>query len=212
MTQDDGNGRRLRLIHLFDAWIRVCRAKMAQASQGGPTDSVEGWRYRGNRRPPFALKPGPGQESVWDFPRPPAVRPDGRLVEVSVEGVLIAHTRQALRVLETGSPPTFYIPPADVRVELLEPSFTRTICEWKGEARYYAVRAGEALINDAAWSYPRPKDPFLAIAGRFAFYPGRVECRVDGERARPQVGDFYGGWVTRDVAGPFKGGPGTAGW
>lgn len=212
MTEDDGNGRRLRLIHLFDDWIRACRTKMADLGKGGPAEPVDGWRYHGKERPPFALKPAPGQESVWDFPRPPAVRPDGRLVEASVEGMLIARTRQAVRVLETGSPPTFYLPPADVRVDLLQPGVTRTFCEWKGEARYYAVRAGEAVINDAAWCYPHPNPSFSAIAGWFAFYPGRVECRVDGERVRPQPGDFYGGWITRDIAGPFKGGPGTAGW
>lgn len=173
---------------------------------------MHGWLYQGRHRPPFAIKPGPGQESVWDYPRPPAIRPDKRLVEVRAGGTPVAETRGAVRVLETGSPPTFYLPPGDVRTDLLSPTVTRTFCEWKGEAQYYALRTEDTRISDAAWCYPNPSPPFAAIAGWFAFYPARVACFVDGERVRPQAGEFYGGWITRDIAGPFKGGPGTDRW
>jgi uncharacterized protein (DUF427 family) len=158
-------------------------------------------------------EPGPGQESVWDYPRPPRIEPTGRHVRVVVDGVVVAETTRALRVLETASPPTFYIPPDDVRLDLLEPESRHTTCEWKREADYWAVRFGEHVVASVGWSYPRPTPAFEAIRDHVAFYAGRVdEAWVDDERVVPQPGDFYGGWVTSEIVGPFKGEPGTLGW
>ena len=157
--------------------------------------------------------PGPGQESVWDYPRPPRIEPTARRVRVVVGGVTVAETTHALRVLETASPPTFYIPPADVRLDLLVPESRHTVCEWKGEASYWSIRIGERVWPSAAWSYPDPKAAFEAIRDHLAFYAGRVdEAWVDDERVAPQAGDFYGGWVTAEIIGPFKGEPGTLDW
>ena len=170
------------------------------------------WQYRGKHRPPFAREPGPGQESVWDYPRPPAMVPDKRLVEVRVGATLIARTHQAVRVLETASPPTFYIPPGDVDMGLLHPASGQSFCEWKGRAHYYDLVTPHARAGQVAWSYAEPFEAFADIAGYLAFYPGRVECTIDGERVRAQAGGFYGGWITNEVVGPFKGDPGTTGW
>lgn len=164
-------------------------------------------------RPKNAVTPGPGQESVWDYPRPPRVEPVSERVRVEIEGVVLADTTRALRVLETASPPTYYIPSEDVRTHYLEPSRSRTVCEWKGTASYWAVRIGERFVADAAWSYEEPSSGFEAIEGYLAFYPGRVDaCYVGEERVTPQSGRFYGGWITSKVVGPFKGDPGTEGW
>ncbi len=170
------------------------------------------WRFRGQTRPAGAVEPGPGQESVWDYPRPPAIVDDARLVEVRLDGVLIAETRAAKRVLETASPPTFYLPPETVRADCLRPEGGHSFCEWKGEAVYYGVCVGGGRVTNAAWSYPEPLPEFAAITGYLAFYPGRVECYVAGERVRAQQGGFYGGWITDEIVGPFKGEPATAGW
>ncbi len=157
--------------------------------------------------------PGPGQESVWDYPRPPRVEATSRHLEVYFRGERIADTRSALRVLETSHPPTYYIPPADVDRRFLIPSAYQSACEFKGVAHYFHLVDGEIRVLNAAWSYPSPKPPFDPVQGHFAFYPSRVEaCFVDGERVLAQEGDFYGGWITADVAGPFKGGPGTRNW
>lgn len=170
------------------------------------------WEYRGQARPPFAEKSGPGQESVWDYPRPPAVVVDQRRIEVRLGDLVIADSRQSYRVLETASPPTFYIAPQDVHVQLLEPCPGVSVCEWKGVAQYWALRDPPRSPPAIGWSYPTPTHPFEAIAGYFSFYPGLVECFVDGERVRPQPGEFYGGWVTGEIVGPFKGGAGTRHW
>lgn len=170
------------------------------------------WRYTGAERPEFASPPGPGQESVWDYPRPPRLERDERRVEVIHRGVTIADTRAAYRVLETASPPTFYLPPADVRTEYLEPTARSTMCEWKGRATYWALRSGTEKLAEVAWSYPQPLPDFEVIAGYLSFYPARIECRVGGLRVRPQPGGFYGGWVTPEIVGPFKGEPGTGWW
>jgi uncharacterized protein (DUF427 family) len=170
------------------------------------------WRYRGQSRPAGAVMPGPGQESVWDYPRPPVIVADTRCIEVRLDGVLIADTRAALRVLETANPPTFYLPSAALCCDCLRPERERTFCEWKGQARYYSLCIGERSVNHAAWSYPAPYAGFLAIRNYLAFYPDRMECYVDGERARAQAGGFYGGWTTDEIVGPFKGEPGTSGW
>jgi uncharacterized protein (DUF427 family) len=156
---------------------------------------------------------GRATESVWDYPRPPRVEASDRRVRVVVDGIVVADTRRALRVLETSHPPGWYIPPEDVRMDLLRPTARRTVCEFKGNASYYTIGAGGRDRVDAAWTYLHPLPGFEAIAGAIAFYPGRVdEAWVDDERVVPQAGDFYGGWITSDVTGPFKGGPGTRGW
>ena len=149
-------------------------------------------------------------ESVWDYPRPPRVEPSPARVVVELDGEVLADTRRSLRVLETSHPPVYYIPAADVRVERLEPSARRsTWCEFKGAARYYDAGDRSAV----AWSYASPSPGYEAIAGHFAFYPGRVDrATVDGEQVEAQPGDFYGGWITSAVTGPFKGGPRTTDW
>ena len=169
------------------------------------------WTWYGQQRPDFADIPGPGQESVWDYPRPPALDPCTQLVEVKAAGAVLARSRNAVRVLETASPPTVYIPPADIRMDLLVPVGGSSYCEWKGAAQYWGLAAapGSPAVG---WSYPTPSPAFTAIAGWLCFYPGRSECDVDGERVRPQEGGFYGGWVTDRIVGPWKGRPGTGGW
>ncbi len=148
-------------------------------------------------------------ESVWDYPRPPALEPSVRRARVEHGGVTIADSAKALRVLETSQPPAIYFPPEDVRMDLLEPHPQRTVCEWKGQARYWTVAGVEA----AGWSYPEPVARFAELRDHVAFYPQRVDaCFLDEERVDPNAGDFYGGWITADITGPFKGGPGTAGW
>jgi uncharacterized protein (DUF427 family) len=160
-------------------------------------------------RRPEPVAPGPGQESVWDYPRPPACLRSDRRVVVRVRGDVVVDTRGAYRVLETSHPPTWYVPPADVAPGVLARSdAASTWCEWKGAATYWDV----ADIPSAAWSYEQPTPGYEAIAGYLAFSPERVDCEIDGERVQPQPGGFYGGWITSDVVGPFKGGPGTWGW
>ena len=152
-------------------------------------------------------------ESVWDYPRPPRAEPSTRRIRVVFGGVTVADTTHAIRVLETSHPPAYYVPPEDVRSEYLRPSRRRTYCEFKGQASYYDLVAGEREVRDAAWYYPDPNERFAAIRDHVAFYPGRVDaCFVDEEEVVAQAGDFYGGWLTSDIEGPFKGGPGTAGW
>jgi len=163
--------------------------------------------------PSSRIVPGPGQESVWDYPRPPRLEPCGRHLLVVFRGEVVAETRTGFRVLETSHPPVYYFPPADVRTAFLRPSRRGSYCEWKGQATYFAVEVGGVALPDVAWSYPVPTAAFAAIAGHVAFYAGPVDgCFVDGERVTPQPGGFYGGWITSDVVGPFKGGPGSAGW
>ncbi|MDJ0393382.1 DUF427 domain-containing protein [Rhodococcus sp. G-MC3] len=157
--------------------------------------------------------PGPGQESVWDYPRPPLLEQSSRLITVRLQGVLVAETRDAWRVLETSHPPTWYVPRDDVAADALTPSDTRsTHCEWKGAATYWDVHGHDSISVGAAWSYETPTASFLPITGHLAFSPSRLECEVDGERVTPQEGGFYEGWITRDVVGPFKGIPGSWGW
>lgn len=171
---------------------------------------IFGWSNTGAERPPFAIEPGPGQESVWDYPRPPTIVSDTRRVVVGNPDAPLADSTHSVRVLETASPPTFYLPPDDAGPDRLVAATGRSFCEWKGEAQYWAL----ATAPDApiAWSYPSPLPEFASITGWLAFYPGRVECRVDDELVRPQDGGFYGGWITDEVVGPFKGEPGTGGW
>lgn len=162
---------------------------------------------------PERIEPGPGQESVWDYPRPPAIEPTDAHVVVVHRGVTIADTRRARRVLETSQPPAYYVPPDDIRMEHLFRTRRRTFCEWKGAASYYAVQVGDDTVYDAAWTYLQPTPAFESIAGHLAFYAQRLdECWVDGERVRANPGGFYGGWITSKVVGPFKGDPGTEWW
>lgn len=163
---------------------------------------------------PKRIQPGPLQESAWDYPRPPAVVPSSRHVRVVHGGVVVADSHRALRVLETAGAPVWYLPRVDVRMEALRPADGNpTVCEWKGEATYFDLVVGERIAARAAWTYERPQSGYEAIAGRIAFYAGRVDAAfVDGEPVTPQPGGFYGGWVTRDIVGPFKGEPGTEGW
>jgi uncharacterized protein (DUF427 family) len=162
---------------------------------------------------PTPIPPGPGQESVWDYPRPPRLEPSDRQVQVVFAGVIIADTRRALRLLETSHPPTWYLPPEDVRTDLLSPAAGRSDCEWKGSAVYWTLRIGDRSVERVAWSYPDPRAPFLALQDHLAFYAAPMDrCTVDGAVVTPQPGGFYGGWITPDVTGPFKGGPGSWGW
>ncbi len=162
---------------------------------------------------PTRIEPGPGQESVWDYPRPPRVEPTAARVRVELGGVTIADTTRALRVLETSQPPAFYLPPDDVALEHLEPVARHTFCEWKGHADYWDVRVGDRVAASAAWSYPSPTPGFVAITGHLAFYPRLMDaCWVDDEQVQTNEGDFYGGWITSTVVGPFKGAPGTGHW
>jgi uncharacterized protein (DUF427 family) len=134
-------------------------------------------------------------------------------VRVALSGAVLADSRRALRVLETASPPTYYVPPADVRGDLLAPASGSTLCEWKGLARYWSVRVGDREIARAAWSYPEPFEGFEGLRDHLAFFPGRVDaCQLDEEPVRAQPGAYYGGWISSDVVGPFKGEPGTEHW
>ncbi|PZE30062.1 DUF427 domain-containing protein [Curtobacterium sp. MCBD17_028] len=157
--------------------------------------------------------PGPGQESVWDYPRPPRVESTAEHVVVRLGGVVVADTRDAVRVLETSHPPVYYLPLSGFAPGALTPAEGVSMCEFKGRAGYLDLHGGGRTAPRAAWRYPSPWAGYEVLADRVAVYPGAVdECEVDGERVEPQPGDFYGGWVTSRVVGPFKGAPGTLGW
>jgi len=169
------------------------------------------WQYTGKKRPPFAKTTGPGQRSVWDFPRPPAVVPLSKEVEIQSNGVPLALTTKALELQETASPPTVYLPPQDVLLDLLLPLPNRSsLCEWKGKALYWALKT--APDTAVAWSYAHPFEGYASLKDHIAFYPQYVECYANGERVTPQPGAFYAGWITTDLCGPFKGAPGTGHW
>ena len=159
------------------------------------------------------IAPGPGQESVWDYPRPPRVERTPERVVVRLGGVTIADTTAALRVLETSHPPVYYLPVASFVPGALRPAPGASLCEFKGSASYYDVSGGDATARRAAWGYRAPWAGFEVLAGHVAVYPGAMDsCQVAGEVVVPQEGDFYGGWITSRVVGPFKGAPGTLGW
>jgi uncharacterized protein (DUF427 family) len=152
-------------------------------------------------------------ESVWDYPRPPRLESTPRRIRVVLAGVTLADTRRAVRLLETSHPPTYYLPPADVRADLLRAAPGTSFCEWKGRASYVDAVVAHRSVSRVAWFYERPNATYAALKGHLAFYASRVdEAWVDDERAVAQPGDFYGGWITSDLVGPFKGSPGTAGW
>lgn len=168
------------------------------------------FEFRGQDRPDFAVEPGPGQESVWDYPRPPVAKPCSRLVEVRKGDTLIASSRRCYRLLETASPPGYYVPKGDVDWQHLKKLPGNSVCEWKGVAQYWALVSSPD--TPAAWAYPRPRSRFSVLADYVSFYPAVLQCHVDGERVEAQPGRFYGGWITADVVGPFKGEPGTGHW
>ncbi len=159
------------------------------------------------------VTPGPGQESVWDYPRPPRLEPTSQRLRVVFNGVTIADTRQGYRILETSHPPGYYIPPADIQMQYLLRTAGSSFCEFKGRAGYYTVAVGDRRAEDVGWYYLDPPPAYAPIAGCVAFYAGKLDaCYVDDELVTPQPGGFYGGWITANVVGPFKGGPGTWGW
>ena len=168
------------------------------------------FNFTGQERPEFAIEPGPGQESVWDYPRPPLARQSNKLVEVKYGDLELAHSSRSYRLMETASPPTFYLPHDDIVWDQLIKAPGSSVCEWKGAAQYWAVATD--ANTPVAWCYPRPRARYSMLKDYVAFYPARVECLVDGERVLPQPGRFYGGWITSDVVGPFKGEPGTGHW
>lgn len=162
---------------------------------------------------PVPEKAGPGQESVWDYPRPPRLERTDQRIEIVLGGVTVARTTAAYRVLETSHPPTYYLPAEAFLPGSLRPAAGSSFCEWKGTAAYLDVLGGTEVAPRAAWTYPHPTPPFVALTGHVAVYPAPMDrCTVDGEVVEPQPGGFYGGWVTSRVVGPFKGGPGTHGW
>ncbi len=165
------------------------------------------WEWTGDKRPDYAVEPGPGQESVWDYPRPPAIAADTRLIEVIGHNGLIASTTTSIRVMETSLPPSFYLPPDSITEGALITAGGSSHCEWKGPAEYVGEPGGHPI----GWRYPRPYDEFAQYANWVSFYPSRVTCKVDGEVARPQQSEFYGGWITNELVGPFKGDPGLTG-
>jgi uncharacterized protein (DUF427 family) len=168
----------------------------------------------GMRRRPVPDPVAPGQESVWDYPRPPRLERTGHHVTVAHAGALVAESRRPWRILETAHAPAYYIPIEDVRTDLLVPSRTRTWCEFKGRAAYAdLVAPGVRPVADACWWYPEPVGPYAAMAGAICFYPQRFDrCTLDGEVVIPLASAFYGDWPTSRIAGPWKGGPGTEGW
>ena len=185
------------MVGNFPDWARKAQAK---------------WEYRGEKRPPFAREPQPGQESVWDYPRPPRLEVDSRRIEIFAYGKQVLKSHSAYRLLETASPPTFYFSPTDIIASVTLVHGRTSACEWKGIAEYWTLNLGPNRLEAVAWSYPKPFPGYETIAGHFSFYPNHVECFVNGERVKPQPGGLYGGWVTQDLKGPFKGEPGTEHW
>ena len=162
---------------------------------------------------PTPQQPGPGQESVWDYPRPPRLERTDSVVEVVLGGEVVAHTTAAIRILETSHPPTFYLPRSAFVPGSLRTARGGSYCEWKGQASYLDVVGGDVVAARAGWFYSVPTARYAALVDHVAVYPGLVDrCTVDGEVVRPQPGGFYGGWVTSKVVGPFKGEPGTQFW
>ena len=155
---------------------------------------------------PKPISPGPGQESVWDYPRPPALEPSDRHIRVIFNGHTIVDSRRS-------HPPVYYLPPEDADMSCFLPAAGTSFCEWKGQAHYYTIAVGERQAERAAWYYPMPTERFAAIAGYIAIYPGPMDaCYVDEQQVQAQSGSFYGGWITDNIVGPFKGSRGTWGW
>ena len=178
---------------------------------------------------PQRIEPQPGQESVWDYPRPPRLERSPKEVKIIFNETIIATSSSTYRVLETSHPPVYYIPPDDIKMEYLQPVASgRSFCEWKGVAGYYNLSVKDKSVNstppllkgacvhfvkNAAWYYPQPTEAFIPIKDYLAFYPSKMDaCYLDGEPVKAQAGDFYGGWITSDIVGPFKGEAGSWGW
>lgn len=159
------------------------------------------------------VEPGPGQESVWDYPRPPRVEPSSERIVLVLGGEVIVDTTESLRVLETSHPPAYYLPCTAFADGSLVPAAGSSFCEFKGSAKYLTVRGGDAAAERSAWYYPNPSPGFEQLVDHVAVYPAAMDSvTVDGETVLPQAGGFYGGWITSRVVGPFKGEPGTMGW
>lgn len=162
---------------------------------------------------PQRIEPGPGQESVWDYPRPPRLEECDKHVKIVFNGETIADTHRSKRVLETSHPPVYYIPPEDINMDFVQPTRGSSFCEWKGRAAYYDVVVGDRRVSKAGWYYPSPTSRFASVKDCVAFYPSKMDaCYVNDEQVQAQAGDFYGGWITQEIVGPFKGGAGTWGW
>ena len=163
---------------------------------------------------PERIEPQPGQESVWDYPRPPRLEQSSKQIKIVFNNIAIADSCNTYRVLETSHPPVYYIPPENIKTEYLHAAKAqRSFCEWKGFASYYDLVVGEKKVVNAGWYYLQPTENFAAIANYVAFYPSKMDaCYVDGELVQAQPGDFYGGWITEDIVGPFKGSVGSWGW
>jgi uncharacterized protein (DUF427 family) len=159
------------------------------------------------------IEPKAGQESVWDYPRPPLLQPTTKHLKIIFGGATIAETNHSFRVLETSHPPVYYFPPEDVRMEFLREVSGSSFCEWKGSAGYYSIEVNGKRAEKAAWFYSNPTPAFAQIRNHIAFYPSKMDaCFVNDELVRAQKGDFYGGWITNEIVGPFKGATGTWGW
>ena len=170
------------------------------------------WHFNGKKRPSFAIIPQNNQESVWDYPRPPMLRSDPRTVTILANNKKIIETTEAIKVMETASPPTFYLPKHTIEKSLLRPSGKTSFCEWKGEATYFDLILDDHVTRLICWSYENPKKHFSVIKGYLAFYPSLADCYINNEKVRSQVGGFYGGWITNEIVGPFKGDPETGSW
>lgn len=171
----------------------------------------ESWNNTGNTRPPFAIAPKKGQQSVWDYPRPPSIEKINKKIVVKYKGIEIVNSFDALAVMETASPPTYYIPKCDIDMSLLLKIPGKTsMCEWKGNSIYWSLKT--MIDRPVAWSYPNPFQEFHELKDFVAFYPKHLDCYVDGENVEPQAGEFYAGWITPDLTGPFKGEKGTEHW
>lgn len=162
---------------------------------------------------PEPIPPQPGQESVWDYPRPAVLEDTDKQIEIVFNDIVIVKSDRVKRVIETSHPPSYYIPAEDIKLEYFSQTPHRTFCEWKGWASYYQIRVNDKQVNNAAWRFSQPSPNFSAIADHYSFYPSLMDaCYVNGELVTPQPGNFYGGWITSDVVGPFKGEPGTMFW
>lgn len=162
---------------------------------------------------PQPIPPQPGQESVWNYPRPPRLEPTNQLIRVIFNGHTIAETTAALRLLETSHPPTYYLPPQDIQMHLFTQTSQQSTCEWKGQAIYYTITLNGQTATNAAWAYPNPTAAFAPLQNHLAIYAHAMDaCYVAGEKVTPQPGNFYGGWITNNIIGPFKGIPGSHGW
>lgn len=156
---------------------------------------------------------GPGQESVWHYPRPAIAKPCSAHIRIEHRGQVVAETRRSVRTLETSHPPSYYIPPEDIASDLLQRADGSSFCEWKGAAAYWDVVTEGVKLERVGWSYPNPSASFSMLRDYVAFYAQPFDrCEVNGETVTPQPGAFYGGWITSDLAGPFKGVPGSRGW